>query len=109
MIQPDTAPIPALLEWSRPAAIVLAVAVDQDIVVDAVDAHPVRSNAHVRQEVLKRDPPFANSDAATAVVGEVWRIRIPTSFQHMRPCSIRRRAFATRIVAVSKCTASLHG
>jgi hypothetical protein len=53
---------------SRPPAILRRVVA---IVVDAIDRHSGRRLAHVGIEIFKREPSFANGDAAAAVMGIV--------------------------------------
>jgi len=49
------------------------------VVVDPVERHPNWAFAHVRQKVLKFEPPATNSDPSSTVSSVVVRLRIPTA------------------------------
>jgi hypothetical protein len=62
------------------------------VIVDAIQGHFWRWLAHIRYEILKLLPAFANPNASAAIAGKVLVIRIPASLTHRHPYRVRPRA-----------------
>ena len=96
-MSPSGAPIERLLGGCRPAAVSGLVI---SVVIDAVKPHARRRLAHVGEEVLEGEPPFADRNAAGAVIREPSVIRIAASLDHRRPASVGRGLRASGRMAV---------
>lgn len=75
------------------------------VVVDAVDCESSRFRTHIREEVFKLLPPFANCYSTPAVILEALAFGIATAVKHRTPRVVFVSSLSARCVSVS----SKHG
>ena len=82
------APVSRLLNLRGPAAVSRCI---RPVVVDAVQRRSWRRFTHVSKEVFEHAPPLADSDSASPVVREEFRVLVLTSLPHAAPNVMHRR------------------
>lgn len=91
--------VAVLLVHGRPSAIRRRVT---GVVLDSIQRKAVRPLSHIGQKVFKGQPPLANRDASSAVVGVIPVVRIKAPLFHSRPRFVGRRLSVRSCVAVPR-------